>query len=134
MSSRSDISDYSATQLSRLGQFRKITLQTGLDIYIAELFYGLSVRIQPNTMANVVTEDFAASSLNGLEKLDVDAEDSKPTQGTTPAEQEQHDSPEVGEGTIELNDSGDEDLEKQVMDYEEARLQTIRCVMPSRRG
>jgi hypothetical protein len=109
-------------------------LQTGLDIYVAELFYGLSVRIQPNTMASVATEDFAASSLDGLEKLDVDAEDSKPTQGTTSAEQEQHDSPEVGEGTIELDDSGDEDLEKQVMDYEEARLQTIRFVMPSRRG
>lgn len=134
MSSRSDISDYSATRLPRSGQFRKITLQTGLDIYVTELFYGLSVRIQPNTMASVATEDFAASSLDGLEKLDVDAEDSKPTQGMTPAEQEQHDSPEVGEGTIELNDSGDEDLEKQVMDYEEARLQTIRCVMASRRG
>jgi hypothetical protein len=131
LSSRSDISDYSATRLPRSG---KITLQTGLDIYVAELFYGLSVRIQPNTMASVATEDFAASSLDGLEKLDVDAEDSKPTQGTTSAEQEQHDSPEVGEGTIELNDSGDEDLEKQVMDYEEARLQTIRFVMPSRRG
>lgn len=37
-----------------------------------------------------------------------------------------HDSPDGGDGTIELHDSGDEDVEKQVMDYEEARLQTIR--------